>query len=150
MLFVSNAFAQATNAGEPNPMITILMFAGLFGFMYFLIIRPQRKRQKEHNELVGALGKGDEVVTTSGMLGKITKLEGDYVVLEVSNNLELKFQKVAVHAVLPQRHYQGYLRLSVSLDRFLCALQRSLPDSYLVMFEGTDRLSISQRPICAH
>ncbi|MGY8883003.1 MAG: preprotein translocase subunit YajC [Pseudomonadales bacterium] len=83
-------------------MITILMFAGLFGFMYFLIIRPQRKRQKEHNELVGALGKGDEVVTTSGMLGKITKLEGDYVVLEVSNNLELKFQKVAVHAVLPK------------------------------------------------
>ena len=102
MLFVSNAFAQAPNAGEPNPMITILMFAGLFGFMYFLIIRPQRKRQKEHNELVGALGKGDEVVTTSGMLGKITKLEGDYVVLEVSNNLELKFQKVAVHAVLPK------------------------------------------------
>ena len=102
MLFVSNAFAQATNAGEPNPMITILMFAGLFGFMYFLIIRPQRKRQKEYNDLVGALGKGDEVVTTSGMLGKITKLEGDYVVLEVSNNLELKFQKVAVHAVLPK------------------------------------------------
>ena len=102
MLFVSNAFAQASNAGEPNQMITILMFAGLFGFMYFLIIRPQRKRQKEHNELVGALGKGDEVVTTSGMLGKITKLEGDYVVLEVSNNLELKFQKVAVHAVLPK------------------------------------------------
>jgi preprotein translocase subunit YajC len=102
MLFVSNAFAQAANGGEPNPMVTILMFAGLFGFMYFLIIRPQRKRQKEHNELVGALGKGDEVVTTSGMLGKITKLEGDYVVLEVSNNLELKFQKVAVHAVLPK------------------------------------------------
>ena len=102
MLFVSNAFAQAANGGEPNPMITILMFAGLFGFMYFLIIRPQRKRQKEHNDLVGALGKGDEVVTTSGMLGKITKLEGDYVVLEVSNNLELKFQKVAVHAVLPK------------------------------------------------
>ncbi|HIG67378.1 MAG TPA: preprotein translocase subunit YajC [Porticoccaceae bacterium] len=102
MLFVSNAYAQAANAGEPNPMITILMFAGLFGFMYFLIIRPQRKRQKEHNALVGALGKGDEVVTTSGMLGKITKLEGDYVVLEVSNNLELKFQKVAVHAVLPK------------------------------------------------
>ena len=102
MLFVSNAYAQAASAGEPNPMITILMFAGLSGFMYFLIIRPQRKRQKEHNDLVGALGKGDEVVTTSGMLGKITKLEGDYVVLEVSNNLELKFQKVAVHAVLPK------------------------------------------------
>ncbi|CAI8288302.1 MAG: Uncharacterised protein [Porticoccaceae bacterium UBA1117] len=83
-------------------MITIAMFAGLFGFMYFLIIRPQRKRQKEHTNLVTALGKGDEVVMTSGMLGKITKMEGDYVVLEVNNNLTLKFQKVAVHAVLPK------------------------------------------------
>ena len=70
--------------------------------MYFLIIRPQRKRQKEHADLVSALSKGDEVVTTSGMLGKITKLEGDYVVLEVNNNLTLKFQKVAVHAIIPK------------------------------------------------
>jgi preprotein translocase subunit YajC len=83
-------------------MITLLMFGGLFVFMYFLIIRPQRKRQKEHTTLVGGLGKGDEVVMTSGMLGKITKLDGDYAVLEVSNNLELKFQKSAVHAVLPK------------------------------------------------
>ena len=70
--------------------------------MYFLIIRPQRKRQKEHADLVSALAKGDEVVMTSGLLGKITKLEGDYVVIEVNNNLELKFQKAAVHAVLPK------------------------------------------------
>lgn len=83
-------------------MVTLVMFGGLFLFMYFLIIRPQRKRQKEHTDLVSALGKGDEVVMTSGMLGKITKIEGDYVVLEVNNNLELKFQKVAVHAVLPK------------------------------------------------
>jgi len=83
-------------------MVTLVMFGGLFLFMYFLIIRPQRKRQKEHANLVEALGKGDEVVMTSGMLGKITKLEGDYVVLEVSNSLELKFQKSAVHAVLPK------------------------------------------------
>ena len=102
MFFVSNAYAQSAGAAEPNPMVTIAMFAGLFAFMYFLIIRPQRKRQKEHTDLVTALGKGDEVVTTSGMLGKITKLEGDYVVLEVNNNLTLKFQKVAVHAVLPK------------------------------------------------
>jgi len=102
MLFISNAYAQSAAAGEPNPMITLLMFGGLFVFMYFLIIRPQRKRQKEHTNLVGGLGKGDEVVMTSGMLGKITKLDGDYAVLEVSNNLELKFQKSAVHAVLPK------------------------------------------------
>ena len=102
MFFISNAYAQSAAAGEPNPMITLLMFGGLFVFMYFLIIRPQRKRQKEHAALVGGLGKGDEVVMTSGMLGKITKLDGDYAVLEVSNNLELKFQKSAVHAVLPK------------------------------------------------
>ena len=89
MFFISSAFAQSAGAGEPNPMVTLFMFAGLFVFMYFLIIRPQRKRQKEHAKLVGALRKGDEVVRTSGMLGKITKLEGEYVVLEVSNNLEL-------------------------------------------------------------
>ncbi|MGB1807663.1 MAG: preprotein translocase subunit YajC [Porticoccaceae bacterium] len=83
-------------------MVTLVMFGGLFLFMYFLIIRPQRKRQKEHANLVESLSKGDEVVMTSGMLGKITKLEGDYVVLEVSNNLELKFQKAAVHGVLPK------------------------------------------------
>jgi preprotein translocase subunit YajC len=102
MLFISSAYAQSAGAQEPNLMGTLVMFGGLFLFMYFLIIRPQRKRQKEHTDLVSALSKGDEVVMTSGMLGKITKIEGDYVVLEVNNNLELKFQKVAVHAVLPK------------------------------------------------
>jgi len=102
MLFVSNAYAEAAASNEPNPIFTIIMFGGLFLFMYFIIIRPQQKRQKEHNNLIGSLAKGDEVVMTSGMLGKVTKLEGDYLVLEVSNNQELKFQKVAVHAVLPK------------------------------------------------
>ena len=102
MFFVSSAYAQSAAAGEPNPMISMLMFGGLFVFMYFLIIRPQRKRQKDHQALVDALGKGDEVVMSSGMLGKITKIEGDYVVIEVNNNLELKFQRGAVHGVLPK------------------------------------------------
>jgi len=87
---------------EPNPLYTLLMFVGLFLFMYFLIIRPQRKRQKEHKELTNSLGKGDEVVMNSGMLGKITKLEDDYIVVEAANNVELKFQRAAVHAVLPK------------------------------------------------
>lgn len=103
MFLISNAYAQsAAAANEPNPMITLVMFGGLFVFMYFLLIRPQRKRQKEHQNLVTALAKGDEVVMTSGMLGRIVRLEGDYLVLEVANNMELKFQKVAVHAVLPK------------------------------------------------
>jgi preprotein translocase subunit YajC len=103
MFFISSAQAQtAAGSGDPGITGSLIMFGGLFIFMYLFIIRPQRKRQKEHTDLIGALGKGDEVVMTSGMLGKITKLEGDYVVLEVTNNLELKFQKVAVHAVLPK------------------------------------------------
>lgn len=102
MFFISNAFAQSAGAGEPNPMVTLFMFAGLFVFMYFLIIRPQRKRQKEHTDLITGLTKGDEVTMTSGILGKIVKLEGEYVVVEVNDKLELKFQKSAVHAVLPK------------------------------------------------
>lgn len=94
--------AAAAPSQEPNPIVTVLMFGGLFVFMYFLIIRPQRKRQKEHTELTKTLSKGDEVIMNSGMLGKITKLDEDYLVLQAGNNVELKFQRAAVHAVLPK------------------------------------------------
>ncbi|HSC66404.1 MAG TPA: preprotein translocase subunit YajC [Cellvibrio sp.] len=102
--FIASAMAQAQTAPaqQSNPMITLLMFGGMFLFMYLLIIRPQRKRQKEHQNLVSALAKGDEVIMTSGMLGKILKVDDNYVVIETGNNVELKFQKVAVHAVLPK------------------------------------------------
>ena len=101
MFFISQAHAQAA-PGEPNPMITLVMFAGLFIFMYLLIIRPQRKRQKEHQAMVSALSKGDEVITSSGMLGKITGLDDNYITLQVANNVNLKFQRVHVNAVLPK------------------------------------------------
>lgn len=102
-LFISSALAApAATPGEANPLITVVMFGGLFLFMYLMIIRPQRKRQKEHRELVSNLSKGDEIVTNSGILGKISKIDGDYVVLEVSDKIELKFQRAAVHAVLPK------------------------------------------------
>lgn len=101
--FIPAAMAQAqAPAAQGNPMITLVMFGGLFVFMYFVMIRPQRKRQKEHQELVTSLSKGDEVVMNSGMLGKIIKVDENYLILETGNNVELKFQKVAVHAVLPK------------------------------------------------
>ena len=100
---IQSAFAQdAQPQAAANPLISIVMFGGLFAFMYFFIIRPQRKRQKEHANLVTALAKGDEVVMTSGMLGRILKVDENYVVIETGNGIELKFQKVAVHAVLPK------------------------------------------------
>jgi preprotein translocase subunit YajC len=103
--FIPSAVAQ-TAAAQAKPAgfdpIMIIMMVGMFAFMYFFIIRPQRKRQKEHQDLVSALSKGDEVVLTSGLLGKIVKVDENYVVIETGNNIELKFQKVAVHAVLPK------------------------------------------------
>lgn len=101
--FISSAWAQAQpGAASPSPIPTILMFVGLFVFMYLFMIRPQQKRAKEHRELVSSLNKGDEVVLNSGLLGKINKVDENYVVLEVANNTELKFQKSSVHAVLPK------------------------------------------------
>jgi preprotein translocase subunit YajC len=102
MLFSSNAYADAAAQAEPSPLFTFIMFGGLFIFMYFIMIRPQQKRQKEHNNLIASLSKGDEVVLSSGLLGKISKLDAEYMVLEAGNGQELKFQRVAVHAVLPK------------------------------------------------
>ena len=102
-LFIANAHAQAAGQQQQGgELFQILFLVGLFVLFYFIAIRPQRKRQKEHTEMVGALKVGDEVVTSSGILGKVTKLDENYMVLNVTNNVELKFQKVHVHAVLPK------------------------------------------------
>lgn len=100
--FISAAHAQdaAQPAGSPIP--SLILMVGLFVFFWLIIIRPQKKRQKEHDQLVANVEKGDEVVMTSGLLGKVTKLDGDYLVLQVADGMELKFQKVAIHAVLPK------------------------------------------------
>ena len=91
--------AESAQGGE---MFQIFFLIGLFALFYFIAIRPQRKRQKEHTDMVSALSKGDEVVTTSGILGKITRLEDNFVVLQVTDNVELKFQRSYVNAVLPK------------------------------------------------
>ena len=102
-LFIASAHAQA--AGQPQgggEMIQILFLVGLFVLFYFIAIRPQQKRQKEHKELVASLSKGAEVVTTSGILGKVTSLDDNYMVLNVAKNVDMKFQRIHVHAVLPK------------------------------------------------
>lgn len=102
-LFIASAHAQEAAAQPPGgDMFQIFFLVGLFVLFYFIAIRPQRKRQKEHAELVSALSKGDEVVTSSGILGKITALDDNYMVLTVANNVDMKFQRVHVHAVLPK------------------------------------------------
>ena len=74
----------------------------LFALFYFLAIRPQRKRQKEHTDMISALKKGDEVAMSSGMLGRVTALDENYLTLGVSGGLELKFQRLHVNAILPK------------------------------------------------
>lgn len=100
--FIAEAHAQAQAAPAGGGMINIVMLAGLFAIMYFMLIRPQRKKQKEHQQLIEALSKGDEVVLTSGMLGKVTDVGEVYITVDVGENVSLKFQKLAVHAVLPK------------------------------------------------
>jgi preprotein translocase subunit YajC len=107
-LFISEAYAQAAGTaagqapGAPNQIFPLVFMVAIFVVFYFLAIRPQKKRQKEHANMVAALAKGDEVVTTSGILGKVLKVEEDFLLLQVADNVELKFQKVSVHAVLPK------------------------------------------------
>jgi preprotein translocase subunit YajC len=103
--FIASAHAQtAAPAAAPagGELFQIAFLIGLFVLFYFIAIRPQRKRQKEHAEMVSALSKGDEVVTSSGILGKVTNLDDNYMVLNVANNVDMKFQRVHVHAVLPK------------------------------------------------
>ena len=104
-LFISDAVAQTAApaaASQQSPYTMVLMMGGMFVFMYFLVIRPQRKRQKEQAALMNSLNKGDEVVLTSGLLGRIVRVDGDYLVLNTGDNIELKFQRQAVHAILPK------------------------------------------------
>nr|WP_322786138.1 preprotein translocase subunit YajC [Marinobacterium jannaschii] len=83
-------------------MFNLLFLVGFGLIFYFFMWRPQSKRAKEHKNLLGGLSKGDEVMTSGGLVGKITKVNDDYVVLEVSEGVEMQFQKVHVAAALPK------------------------------------------------
>lgn len=98
--FISDAMA-ANGAAEPNfnGFIMIGIFVLLF---YFMLIRPQSKRAKEHKQMVEALAKGDEVVTNGGILGKITEVEENFISVEVSSNVVVKVQRQAVSALVPK------------------------------------------------
>jgi preprotein translocase subunit YajC len=98
---ISNAYAQEA-AQQGSPFSFILMLAVMFGAFYFLLIRPQQKRQKAHNELVAGLSVGDEVVTIGGLLGKITAVSDHYATLKIAENVEIKVQKNTVSAVVPK------------------------------------------------
>ncbi len=98
--FISNAWAQ--NAPQADPFGFLLPMIIIFGAFYFLLIRPQQKRQKAHAELVSGLQTGDEVVTAGGILGKVTAVSDHYATLRIANDVEIKVQKSTVSAVVPK------------------------------------------------
>lgn len=102
-LFITAAHANPAAAPQGQGlMVNLLMIAVFVAIFYFLIWRPQAKRAKEHRNLVESLGVGSEVVFAGGLMGRITKLEGDYAVIELSRGNEVKIQRASVISVLPE------------------------------------------------
>lgn len=99
--FDTAAYAAEGGPGGPGSM-DLLLLVGFVAIFYFLLWRPQSKRRKEHQTLMSSLNKGDEVVTTGGIVGQITKVEDDFVGLKVAENIELRVQKSSVGATLPK------------------------------------------------
>jgi preprotein translocase subunit YajC len=105
-VFISEAFAQtapaAAGGSTESTLFSLLPLVLMFVVLYFIMIRPQMKRQKEHKAMVEAVGKGDEVVIGGGVLGRVAKLGDTYIHVEVANGVELQVQRASVVQVLPK------------------------------------------------
>ena len=98
---IDTAYAQGA-APQGDPFGFLLPMLVIFGAFYFLLIRPQQKKQKAHAELVKALSTGDEVLTIGGILGKVTAVSEHYASVKISDDVEIKIQKSSVSAVVPK------------------------------------------------
>ena len=100
-MLISDAFAAGTPAGTPD-LMGFLPLVVIFVLFYFMLIRPQMKRAKEQRNMLAAIQKGDEVVTTGGELGKVVKVSEHYVGLEIADNVVVHVQKQAIQSLLPK------------------------------------------------
>ena len=106
--FIPTAMAQAAGGAAQNPLTSmVLPMVAIFAVFYFFLIRPQNKRAKEHRDMVSKLATGDEVVTTGGMLGKITEVGDTFVSLEVAKGVEVKVQRAQVSQLMPKGTVKG-------------------------------------------
>ncbi len=101
---ISDAWAQAGGGGGSG-LFSLLPLVGIFVLFYFLLIRPQQKRAKQHKEMVAATKKGDEVVTNGGLLGKVTGVDDNFVSLEIARDLTVRVQRQAISQVMPKGTY---------------------------------------------
>ncbi|MEO8314475.1 MAG: preprotein translocase subunit YajC [Pseudomonadota bacterium] len=109
-LLISDAYAQTTTAapaaGGSNFNFMIMMVL-MLGAMYFLMIRPQQKRAKEHQTMLSKLGAGDEVVTTGGILGRVTEVSDNFLTIEIADGVRIKVQKAQVSQLVPKGTYKS-------------------------------------------
>lgn len=101
-LFGSSAAASAAVPGQTDNMFSMIMIAAIFIIFYFMLIRPQNRRAKEHRDLVNKLKKGDEVITTGGFLAKVTQIDEQYIKVCLAEGVEVSLQRNAISAVLPK------------------------------------------------
>lgn len=99
--FISDAMAQASSQ-QADPIMSFLPLIILFVIFYFLLIRPQQKKAKEHKAMVEGLKKGDEIVTQGGIVAKVTDVGEGFLTCEIANNVEVKLQSHAIATVLPK------------------------------------------------
>jgi len=100
--FISDALAAAPEGGAADPLTSLLPLVFIFVVFYFLLIRPQSKKAKEHKQMVESLAKGDEVVTNGGLLGKLTKIGDNFVELQLAEGITVKLQRQAIANVMPK------------------------------------------------
>ena len=105
-LFMTNAWAQ-TGGGTAGSLSTLLFPIGLIVVFYFLLIRPQQKKQKEHRHMVEALSSGDEIITGGGVLGKVTEVGEQFLTVEIADRVSIKVQRHTIAAVLPKGTLKG-------------------------------------------
>ena len=101
-MFIANAYAQGAPVDGGSSLLSLLPLVLMFVVLYFIMIRPQMKRQKEHKAMVEALAKGDEVVIGGGVLGRVTKLGDSIVSVEVAGGVELQVQRPSIVQILPK------------------------------------------------
>jgi len=105
--FISDALAQAAPAAPGLDGMSLIFPLGILAFFYFLFVRPQSKRSKEQKQMLAALSKGTEVVTTGGILGKVFDLDDNFVKLEVSDNNFIQVQRHAIANMVPKGTYKA-------------------------------------------
>jgi preprotein translocase subunit YajC len=105
-VFINEAWAQTAAPGGAD-LMSMLPIILMFVVLYFVMIRPQMKRAKEHKSMVEAIQKGDEVIAAGGVLGKVTKVADNYVTLEIADKVEIRVQRPAVQLVLPKGTIKG-------------------------------------------